>query len=85
MASHGEYAVCLFFPDDSNEYVKRWVGAEEAVRTAKDYSLRPAALAGLIRRIIITDGGDNTCFQWEYGKGVTFPPYDHEQGRYVAG
>ena len=23
-------------------------------------------------RLFITDGGDFTCFEWQYGKGVTF-------------
>jgi hypothetical protein len=62
-----------FFPDGTYEYVKRFVGAEEAVRTAKDYSTRPAVLLGVIERIIITDGGDFTVFEWKAGEGVTFP------------
>ena len=24
-------------------------------------------------RIIVTDGGDDTVFRWEHGKGITWP------------
>jgi hypothetical protein len=67
-----EFSVVLFFPDGTYEYVKRFVGAKEAVRTAKDYS-RPLVLLGVIERIIITDGSDYTVFEWKAGEGVTFP------------
>ena len=50
------------------------VSAEEAVETARSYTTRPAAVLGIIRRVIITDGGDNTCFEWKNGEGVTYPP-----------
>lgn len=70
----GEFSVCQFFPDDSYDYIRRGIGAEEAVKLAKDYSQRPAASIGIIRRIIITDGGDDIVFEWRFGKGVTFPP-----------
>ncbi len=67
-----EFSVWLFFPDGSYVPEKRWIGAEEAVKLAKSCTERPAAVAGFIPRIIITDGGDCTCFEWEHGKGVTF-------------
>lgn len=67
-----EYSVCQFFEDGSAEYVRRWVGAEEAVRAARHYTSSVAAKAGITRRVIITDGGDCINFEWQYGKGVTF-------------
>lgn len=78
-----EFSVVLFFPDGTYEYVKRFVGAEEAVRTAKDYSTstRPAVLLGFIKRIIITDGGDCTVFEWRAGEGVTFPAKSADVGK----
>jgi hypothetical protein len=30
-------------------------------------------VAGIIRRIIITDEDDFTVFEWRYGEGVTYP------------
>lgn len=79
-----EYSVCIFFPGDTCEYVARWVEAEEAVRIAADYIRRPAALMGMIRRVIVTDGGDHTTFEWTFGKGITFPYFDPAARRFVA-
>jgi hypothetical protein len=28
----------------------------------------------MVERVIITDGGDDCCFEWKRGEGVTFPP-----------
>ena len=27
----------------------------------------------MVSRIIITDGGDHTVFEWIYGEGITYP------------
>ena len=68
----GEFSTVQFFADGTHEYVRRWVGAEEAVKAAKHYTESIAAKAGMVTRVIITDGGDFTCFEWTNGKGVTF-------------
>lgn len=70
----GEFSVYQFFPDGTNECVKAGAGAEEAVRTAHSYTIRPAAMLGIIQRVIITDGGDYCVFEWKHGEGVVFPP-----------
>ena len=70
--AHGEFSVCVFYPDDSYTYERRFVDAETAVRAAKSFTDRPAALIGMIRRVIVTDGDDCICFEWQHGKGVTF-------------
>ncbi len=54
--------------------MRRFVGAEEAVMAAKHYTTSVGARLGLTQRVIITDGGDFTCFEWKYGEGVTYPP-----------
>lgn len=82
--THGQYSVAQFFPDGTNEYVRRFVGAEESVKTAKDFSERPAAKIGIIARIVITDGGDFTVFEWQFGKGVTYPHFDKATGQFVG-
>lgn len=71
-----EYAVVLFFPDESYLYEGRGLDAQTAVWLAKECSQRPAAQAGFIRRIIITDQGDHTTFEWKFGVGVTYPRHD---------
>jgi hypothetical protein len=79
-----EFSVAQFFPDGSYEYVRRYVGAEEAVSVAKLYTESVGARIGATRRVIITDGGDCTTFEWKYGAGVTYPPRDPETGLFVA-
>jgi hypothetical protein len=69
-----EFSVCQFFEDGTSEYVRRLVSAEEAVQAAKHYTESVGARLGMTRRVIITDGGDCTAFEWKFGEGVTFPP-----------
>jgi hypothetical protein len=32
------------------------------------------AKVGITQRVIIIDAGDHTNFEWEFGRGVIFPP-----------
>jgi hypothetical protein len=68
-----EFSVCQFFPDGSSEYVRRFVSAREAVEAAKHCTETVGGRIGIVTRIIITDGGDCTCFEWKYGSGITYP------------
>lgn len=68
-----EFSVCQFFENGSYEYVRRYVSAESAVRTARHYCSSIAAKMGMVVRVIITDGGDFTCFEWKVNEGVVFP------------
>lgn len=68
--SDGEFNVWVFLPDETHFAVEEWVDAERAVTVAK----RATAVPGNAARIIITDGGDHTVFEWRRGKGVTWPP-----------
>jgi hypothetical protein len=78
-----EFSVVQFFADETHEYVRRWVGAEEAVTVAKHYTESVGAQIGTTRRVIVTDGGDCCCFEWRFGEGVTYPPRGPD-GRFVA-
>lgn len=71
----GEFSVCQFFADKSAgyEYVRRYVSAREAMKAFKHYTNNVAARLGMVERIIVTDGGDCINFEWQYGKGITFP------------
>lgn len=71
--NENEFSVVQFFEDGSYEYVRRYVGAEEAVKTAQRYTDNVAVKLGITKRVIITDGGDCTVFEWKLGEGVTFP------------
>jgi hypothetical protein len=67
------FSVFQFFEDGSCERVREGVSAEEAVKAARHYTDNVASRLGLVERVIITDGGDECCFQWQRGKGITFP------------
>ncbi len=69
-----EFSVCQFFEDDTHEYVRRYVSAEEAMTAFGRYTRNPASKMGIVRRVIITDGGDCTNAEWKFGEGYTFPP-----------
>jgi hypothetical protein len=69
-----QFSVCQFFTDGRYEYVRRYVGAEEAVKAAAHYTGNVAAKLGVVVRVIITDGGDGIAFEWLKDKGVVFPP-----------
>lgn len=70
----GEFSVCQFFMDETHEYVRRFVGAEEAVKAAIHYSTSVGAKMGTTVKVIITDGGDLTNWEWRKGEGIVFPP-----------
>lgn len=74
--SEREFSVCQFFPDGSYEYVRRFVSAQEAVEAARHYCTSVGARLGTTQRVIITDGGDRVNFEWQFGKGITYPPRD---------
>jgi hypothetical protein len=72
--SAGEFSVYQFFSDGYNERVRSHVDAKEAVEAAKHYCMSIGAQLGTTQRVIITDGGDFTVFEWKRGEGITFPP-----------
>jgi len=69
-----EFSVVQFFPDETYEYVKRFVSAEEAMLAFMHYTSCVGAKIGTTVRVIITDGGDCINMEWIRGKGITFPP-----------
>jgi len=79
--TNGEFSVAVFFSDETYLYTRRWVDGETAVRAAKMHTETAAARLGAVRRVIITDGGDNTNFEWKYGEGITYPPGVEEKLR----
>lgn len=71
-----EFSVAQFFTDGNYEYVRRFVTIEEAITAFKHYTDSVAVKMGMVSRVIITDGGDLICYEWEYGKGLTYPTPD---------
>lgn len=75
------FKVYQFFPNETYEEVIRDVNAETAVKKARDLAGSVGAKIGTTTRIIITDSGDRTVFEWQHGQGVTFPKIkDRSQG-----
>lgn len=72
--TRNEFSVCQFFVDDSYEYVRRFVSAEEAVKAFNFYTTNVASRLGTTKRVILTDGGDSINMEWKFGEGITFPP-----------
>lgn len=77
----GEFSVWLWFPDGTYMPEARYISAKDAVELSKRLTLRPAIATGIAcQRITITDGGDNTNFEWTPKDGVTFPPRGEDEG-----
>lgn len=68
------FTVWWFDPQDNLYFELVTEDPKSAVEKAKSLTTRPAAMLGIIASVIVTDGGDCTCFEWINGKGVTFPP-----------
>jgi hypothetical protein len=65
------FNVVQFFDNGTYEYVRRNVGPREAVDAAHHYCTSIGAKMGVVVRVIITDSGDFTNFEWINGKGYT--------------
>ena len=71
-----EFSVAVFYDDGTHAYIERWLSPRMAVKQAR---IVIANVAPDIAKVIITDGGDDTVFLWERGKGVVFPPVQPEK------
>jgi len=60
-----EFSVWAFAADGTHWPLQRWVDARTAVETVKATMAHPPA--GVVR-VIITDGGDCTAFEWQRGE-----------------
>lgn len=69
-----EFSVYAFASDGSWQRELSFVSAKEAVMWARWLTETREAKFGEVAKIIITDGGDHTCFEWRFGEGVVFPP-----------
>ena len=74
-----QFSVCQFFEDGTYEYVRRFVSMDDAAKAFAHYTVSVAARYGMVRRVIITDGGDCICMEWVYGVGITFPDVEKQE------
>jgi hypothetical protein len=75
------FDVWLFYSSGYHDKAEEELPADAAVAAAKRFSESVGAKTGLLEEIRITDSGDYCVFQWQHGKGITFPPRD---GSYAA-
>jgi hypothetical protein len=74
--NRAQFSVFSFFDDESYTPVIRWVSLRRAGQEI-DWILNGRACderRKVIKRMIITDGGDHTVYEWTREKGVTWPP-----------
>jgi hypothetical protein len=69
-----EFSVVEFYDNGYHACVERGLDAESAVKLAKRCADAAAATGEFVVKIIVTDGDNYTVFEWQHGKGVTFPP-----------
>ena len=74
MSGEREFSVVEFYDSGYHAYVEPcWLDAKGAVELSKRCTDAATAAEGFVNKVIIVDGGDNTVFEWQRGKGVTFP------------
>ncbi len=69
-----EFSLVQFFSDGTYERLGERMSAEAAVYQAHGLCHSIGATLGTTAKVIITDSGDYTVFEWQHGKGVVFPP-----------
>jgi hypothetical protein len=74
-----QFAVLMFFEDGNRRYVRRFISAQEASRTFEHCIHSVEARFGIPMRVVITDRYDCILREWQFGKGITFPPKDLPQ------
>ncbi len=68
----GEFSVWWWDADGNQHEELRFVSAETAVKRAHTLTHGPASVLGIVQRVIITDGGDCTNFEWKHKEGVVY-------------
>ena len=68
-----QFSVYAYECDGTTTRELTFIGLSEAIMWARWLTETYEARHGQVVRIIITDGGDHTVFEWKYGKGVTWP------------
>lgn len=68
---HDEFSVFWWDATGMCHCEMQWVGPAVAVKAARRLTHGPAGQAGVVSRVIITDGGDFCNFEWKDGR-VTY-------------
>lgn len=71
-----EFTVYQFFIGGQCAPATEPLKARTALREAKELTATLGARIGSTCRIVITDAGGGTVWEWRYGHGVVFPRED---------
>jgi hypothetical protein len=71
LAMRDEFSVFWWDAEGKQHDELRFVGAARAVKAMQRLTTGPAARFGMVKRVIITDGGDCCNFEWKDGR-VTY-------------
>lgn len=67
------FNVVVFYADETHEYVRRGVDADEATKAFQHYCNSVGTRMGMVKRVMITDMLDECNADWQAGKGLVFP------------
>ena len=77
-SSH-EFSVYWWDRDGGQHEEMRFVAPERAVKAAHRLTNGPAAVAGFVNRVMITDGLDCCAFEWTKQDGLIWPKQETAQ------
>jgi len=66
------FALHVWYAGGSYQTIDTGMGGKQAIERAKTITDVIAHIPGAVK-VTVTDAGDFTVFQWEVGKGVTYP------------
>lgn len=69
-----QFSVYQYFRDGGYERTDEHVDKQRACDRFAHFTQSVGAKVGAVVKVMMTDGGDDCCMLWEYGRGVTFPP-----------
>ena len=73
MTERAEYSVYWWDQEDGQHEESRFILLDLAMHQVKRLTQGPASMLGMVKRVIITDGGDCCVFEWKQGEGITWP------------
>jgi len=73
-----EFSVYWWDRDGGQHEELRFVDGERAVSACRRLTHGPASVLGFVERVIITDGGDCTAFEWNKTHGLIWPTPNKE-------
>jgi hypothetical protein len=68
-----EFSVYWWDRDGGQHEEMRFASVEQVMRAFGRLTMGPASRLGMVKRVIVTDGGDCICAEWKDG-ALTFPP-----------